>query len=52
MSKRVKWSYNAGKWVIACVDDEDNPYECPTTTDPKSFGKTHETRRVRIGKKT
>ena len=45
MKKRVKWAYEAefdyilplseGKWVIGFLDEEGNPYECPTTTDSK-----------------
>ena len=43
MRKRIKWTYDAtfdyvteagkGKWVIGFLNDEGNPYECPTTTD-------------------
>jgi hypothetical protein len=42
---RVKWTYVAeydyileageGKWIIGFLNDEGNPYECPTTTDRK-----------------
>jgi len=41
--KRKKWSYKAtldyikecekGKWVIGFLDEDGNPYECPTTTN-------------------
>lgn len=42
MSKRVRWTYAAeldyvvgddkGKWVVGFLNDEGNPYECPTTS--------------------
>jgi hypothetical protein len=45
MPKRVKWTYVAefdyvleigkGKWIMGFLNDEGNPYECPTTTDRK-----------------
>ena len=45
MKKRIKRTYEAeldyvlesekGKWVIGFIDEEGNPYECPTTTDSK-----------------
>lgn len=43
MRKRVKWTYVAefdyilerrkGEWVVGFLNDENYPYECPTTTD-------------------
>jgi hypothetical protein len=42
---RVRWTYYAeldyiidagkGKWIIGLLNDEGNPYECPTTTDQR-----------------
>jgi hypothetical protein len=42
---RVRWIYCAklnylieagkGKWIIGFLNDEGNPYECPTTTDQR-----------------
>jgi hypothetical protein len=45
MLKRIRWTYEAefdyilprenGECVVGFLDEEGNPYECPTTTDPE-----------------
>jgi hypothetical protein len=47
--RRIKWTYKAkldyiskcasGEWVVGFLDEEGNPYECPTTNDENLINK-------------
>lgn len=61
MRKRVKWTYVAefdyalekhkGEWVMGFLDDEGNPFECPTTTDQKLVEKLKKLTRTDTNRK-